>query len=391
MKINNTIYLDHHSTTPTDPVVLEAMDRFARESFGNPHSAEHVMGWAAHKAVEDAQRAVGALIGADVDEIIFTSGATEANNLALFGVACGKLKSAKRSRILISSIEHKCVINSARAIAARYGYIVDVVDVDCSGYISVESLERSMSDDVLLFSCILVNNEIGSIQDMSGIKRMCDKYGVLLHCDAAQAPVTMDLSRYADIVDMLSLSSHKMYGPMGIGALYIRRDLQPLIEPLVYGGGQQNNIRSGTLPLPLCVGMGKASNICHSEYIQNGFQVMQKLRNKFVTLLMASNWDIRLNGPALAERHVGNANMCFEGFQAQDIIAALQPKLAASSGSACTSGLPAPSHVLRAIGLSPASANASIRFSIGRYTVANEIEEAASLVLATLREISERE
>lgn len=384
MKNHNTLYFDYQASAPIDPSVLRAMEPFWRESFGNPHSAEHAAGWAANKAVEKARTSVGNFIGADADEIVFTSGATEANNLAVSGLARGLGSRSKRRRILVSAIEHNCVLSATRALAKHHDFNVEIVPVDQFGHIKQGELANSISDDVLFCSFILANNEIGTIQKISGISKICIEAGALLHCDAAQAPVAMDLSNIATEVDLLSLSGHKMYGPMGIGALYIRRDLQSGIEPIIYGGGQQANLRSGTLPLPLCVGMGEAANLCCSEDAASQRMRVRKLRDYFVECMLRTRWKIYLNGPELNDRHPGNANIQFQGFQAQDILSVLQPNLAASSGSACTSGTPEPSHVLRALGLTAEQADASVRFSIGRYTTESEIEKAVDLVTSAL-------
>ena len=384
----DTLYFDHQATTPIDRRVLQKMEPFWSNSFGNPHSAEHAVGWAANKAVEDAKSSLGKLIGADPDEIVFTSGATEANNVALLGIARGLNSGSNRRRILVSAIEHKCVLAAALALQEHYGFKVDTVPVDQDGRIKQGELKQMISSDVLFCSFILVNNEIGTIQDISEISQICRAFGALLHCDGAQAPTAVDLSEIADQVDLLSLSGHKMYGPMGIGALYIRRDLQPCIEPTIYGGGQQGNLRSGTLPLPLCVGMGEAAKLCSDDETANERDRVRNLRDRFINNLMQSGRKIHLNGPPLNERHPVNANLRFEGFNAQDILGALQPKIAASSGSACTTGIPEPSHVLRAIGLTPAAADASIRFSIGRYTKETDVQIAVELITKALERLS---
>ena len=389
MRIHDILYFDHQATTPLDPRVLRKMGPFWNESFGNPHSTEHVVGWAADKAITDAKTSVATLIGADADEIIFTSGATEANNLALLGIGRRPGAGSKRRRILVSAIEHKCVLAAAHALQRHDGFEIDTVPVDQTGKIKHDEFEGLVSSDVLLCSVILVNNEIGTVQDISEISQICRASGILLHCDAAQAPAAMDLSGVAVQVDLLSLSAHKMYGPMGIGALYIRRDLQPNIEPVIYGGGQQGNLRSGTLPLPLCVGMSEAAKLCGGEEGENERAQVRRLRDCFVERLGQTRWNIQLNGPDVDDRHPGNANLRFEGFDAQEILGTLQPKLTASSGSACTSGTPEPSHVLRAIGLTGDEADASIRFSIGHQTTEDDIDDAVELIVAALKRLDQ--
>ena len=259
MNQSNTIYADYQATTPLDPQVLERMLPFWKDSFGNPHSSDHIVGWNAAEAVRQSQTSVASLIGADQDEIIFTSGATEANNLALLGIARNALPS--RQRILVSAIEHKCVLASARALQDREGFTVEVIPVDEYGFVDVDALKEMLDESVLLASVMAVNNEIGTIQDVSAIAATLAEWGILFHCDAAQAPCAMDLSRIAEHADLLSLSAHKFYGPQGIGALFVRRYLQSDLEPVIYGGGQQQGLRSGTLPVALCAGMAAAAEL----------------------------------------------------------------------------------------------------------------------------------
>ena len=380
MKIGETLYLDHQATTPLDSRVLAEMNPYLVESFGNPHSADHSFGWKANRAVEVSAARVANLIGADPDEIIFTSGATEANNLALLGLA-RRASGGKRQRILIGAIEHKCVVAVGRVLERQLGFVVQTLRVDQCGRIDLDELEAQMGDDVLAVSLMAVNNEIGTIQDISYISEIIAPYGVLLHSDAAQAPCAIDLSTFADNVDLLSLSAHKMYGPMGVGALYIRRALHDRIEPMIYGGGQQNNLRSGTMPTQLCVGMGAAADLINNKHSQAERAALARRSDMFVERLANSSWPIRLNGPAAGpNRHPGNANLLFEGFSAHDILGALQPRLAASTGSACTTGIPEPSHVLRAIGLSDLEAESSIRFSLGRNTTDTDVAEAVCMI-----------
>ena len=387
MKIGNTIYLDHQATTPVDKRVREAMESYYTEAFGNPHSTDHAIGWQAAKAVEDSAGKVAKMLGADPDEIIFTSGATEANNLALLGLVLGT-SDTKRKRILISAVEHKSVLATARVLQERLGFSVETIPVDSNGVVSLSAFEAAIDDSVLLASIMLVNNEIGSIQPIEQIYGMCEKHGVLLHCDAAQAPGAVSLSSINEFTDLLSISAHKIYGPKGIGALFAQRHLHQQIEPIIHGGGQQGHLRSGTLPTALCVGFGIAADIVmeieqKASPNQDGELIakdIRTLRDEFANSLMNLNRRIKLNGPPLNERHPGNANMCFEGFVAQDILALLQPKLAASTGSACTTGIPEPSHVLNAIGLSDEDANASIRFSLGRNTTREDTTEAVRLI-----------
>lgn len=386
MRKDKCIYADYQATTPIDSRVLAAMEPHWREAFGNPHSTDHVVGWKAEKATRKAASLVATLIGADTDEIIFTSGATEANNLALFGLA--RHTSHKRRRILVSAIEHKCVLAAARALEGRETFIVELVPVDSEGRVDLGALEEMLDNNVLLVSIMAVNNEIGVIQDMPAIASLLSPYGILLHTDAAQAPCAMDLDDLAYHADLISLSGHKMYGPQGIGALYIRRDLHDGIEPLIHGGGQQGGVRSGTLPLPLCVGMGAAASLCASKRASVEREEIARLRDSFVTHLRDGDTQVALNGPPNEYRHPGNANACFVGHNAHDILGVLQPHLAASTGAACTSGNPEPSHVLSAIGLSIDESEASIRFSFGRFSTEDEIEQAATLVLEAIASLT---
>ena len=383
----NTIYADYQATTPVDPRVVERMAPYWQESFGNPHSSDHILGWQAAKAVDQSKTTVAGLIGADPDEIIFTSGATEANNLALFGLA--RRAPPGQRRILVGATEHKCVLAAARALEARENFTVEQIPVDREGFIDLDALADRLGETTLVVSIMLVNNEVGTIQDIPRIAEIVNGRGVLLHCDAAQGACALDMSRLADHADLISLSGHKIYGPQGIGALYIRRDLQTRVEPIIYGGGQQSDLRSGTVPVPLCVGMAAAAEILQKDEGVDERKRVAGQRDAFVERLQASAYPISINGPTGDRRHPGNANLRFEGFVAQDLLSSLQPHLAASTGSACTSGIPEPSHVLRALGLTPAQSDASIRFSFGRFTTDAEIEEAAYLVIKCLERSGE--
>ena len=375
----NTIYADYQATTPADPRVLERMAPLWREEFGNPHSSDHVMGWRAAEYVHESAASVAALIGADADEVVFTSGATEANNLALLGLA--RRAPARRRRILVSAIEHKCVLAAARALEEREGFIVETIPVDGEGFVRLDVLETMLDETVLVASVMAVNNEVGTIQDVAAIAQLLRPYGIVFHCDAAQAPCAMDIGDLASHADLVSLSGHKIYGPKGIGALYIQRDVHDRVEPLLYGGGQQGGLRSGTVPVPLCVGMATAADILRREEGELERQRVGILRDSFVRSLQEGPFPVALNGPSGDGRHPGNANVRFAGFSAQDILGSLQPHIAASTGAACTSGIQEPSHVLRALGLNQAEAGASIRFSFGRFTTRDEAEAAGRLVL----------
>lgn len=362
-----------------DARVFAAMKPYFGEAFGNPHSLDYSIGWKASRAVEGAAAHVAGLIGADADEIVFTSGATEANNLALLGLG-RRASGGKRRRILVSAVEHKCVLALGRALREQLGFRVESVPVDEAGVVDTAALGEALADDVLFVSIMAVNNEIGTIQDIEGLSEIIRTSGAFFHCDAAQAPCAVDLQQASQFVDLLSLSGHKMYGPQGIGALFIRRDLQDRIEPIVYGGGQQRNLRSGTVPVALCVGMGVAATLINTPIAVEERATIRRRRDLFVSKLTNLPWPVHLNGPDSVQRHPGNANMRFEGFDAHDLLGSLQPRLAASTGSACTSGTREPSHVLRAIGLSSDEAESSIRFSIGRNTTDADLEEAVALI-----------
>jgi cysteine desulfurase len=383
-----TIYLDHQATSPVDERILQKMLPFFGDRFGNPHAADHAVGWESSRAVTDSAAQIAALIGAETDEIIFTSGATEANNLALLGLA-GRSADTRRNRILVSAIEHKSVLAAADFLRQRSGYGIELLPVDVEGRVSLRCLEDALDETVLAVSIMAVNNEIGTIQDICELARIAHGAGAFFHSDAAQAPMAMPMEALARETDLISLSAHKMGGPPGIGVLYVRRELQERVEPLIHGGGQQNGLRSGTVPLPLCVGMGAAAEWLMTDQAREARAALHHRRDQFVERLRKLPWGITVNGPSSEKRHPGNANVCFHGFAAHDILTVMQPSLAASTGSACTSGIPAPSHVLRAIGMSGDDADASIRFSLGFSTRNDDVEDAVALISAALERLAE--
>ena len=385
MRINDIVYLDYQASTPVDPEVMAAMEPFFRVDVGNPHSVDHAAGWAAQRAIDTASAVIAKLIGADADEIVFTSGATEANNLAMLGFAARA--PINRRRLLVSAIEHKCVLAAGRAAASRYGLTLETIPVSTDGVVDLDAFAALIDDDVLCVAVMAVNNEIGTIQPLNQIGRLCAENGVIFHCDAAQAPLAMRLDVHELNIGSLSLSAHKVYGPKGIGVAFLRRDLQNQIEPLIYGGGQQRNLRSGTLPTPLCVGFGAAVSLLQENDWKAESERIRTMRDQLEEKLCALGTFVKVNAAGVA-RHPGNLNIRFEGYDAEDILAAVQPNLAASTGSACTSGIPEPSHVLRAIALSAAQADASIRFSLGRFTVEDDIEIATRLVRDALSQIA---
>ena len=382
MSDSQTIYADYQATTPVDPRVLAAMEPYWRESFGNPHSNDHIMGWNAERAVTDAADSVASLIGADASEVVFTSGATEANNLALLGLA--RRAPHSRRRILVSAIEHKSVLAAAGALEEREGFLVELIPVDHDGFVRLDVLEQMLNEDVLLVSVMAVNNEIGTVQSVSDIAELARAHGAVLHCDAAQAPCGTDVCDLADSADLLSLSGHKMYGPKGIGALYVRHGLVDALEPMIYGGEQQGGLRSGTVPVPLCVGMGIAAELLIGQAGVEERQRIAQMRDAFLSQLQNCVPKAILNGPSTTARHPGNANVQFPGTNAQDLLASVQPMLAASTGSACTSGISEPSHVLRLTGLTPEEAESSVRFSFGRFSTNADVSATTTVLGNTL-------
>ena len=373
---NSRIYLDYQASTPLDARVLDKMLPYMTTEFGNPHSSEHAYGWEANNAVELAKTSVAGYINALEDEIIFTSGATEANNLAIIGIGYTGLDKSKKRTILISEIEHKCVLGASRFLE-RFGYNVKKIHVDSNGIVDFESLDSLISDDVLLVSVMATNNEIGVNQPLKTIGKLCKEKGIIFHVDAAQGAYS-NIDVVDNHIDMMSLSAHKVYGPKGIGALYINQESKFKPTPIIYGGGKQQGYRSGTLPTFLVVGMGEA------------FKLMKDLRSEeivYITNLRNALWqnikksipDAKLNG-TMDNRHPGNLNIRIPDRDARGMILSLQPNLAFSTGSACTSGIQEPSHVLKAIGLSTEEAEQSFRITIGRFTTSDDVETATKLI-----------
>jgi cysteine desulfurase len=381
------IYLDNQSTTPLDPRVLEAMLPYFTEHFGNPHSESHIYGKNAAAAIEAARAELAQLINADPREIVFTSGATEANNLALKGAAhfarvhppAGPNGAkAPRDQIIALTTEHKCVLESAAALA-REGFAVSYLPVEPSGLVSLDRLAAALTDRTLLVSVMAAHNEIGVIQPLAEIGALCRAQGVLFHSDAAQAAGKIALDVEAMKIDLMSISGHKMYGPKGVGALYVRRRPRVRLVPLIDGGGQERGLRSGTLPTPLCVGLGRAASLAAAEMGEEAAR-LRTLRDRLQANLMRRVGGLKINGDT-AHRLPGNLNLSFPGLSAPDLIEAC-PSIAMSTGSACTSATVEPSYVLRALGLSEALANASIRLGLGRFTTAAEVDFAVDALAA---------
>ncbi|MBM61410.1 MAG: IscS subfamily cysteine desulfurase [Acidobacteria bacterium] len=366
------IYLDYQATTPLDPEARAAMLPFLEERFGNPHS-EHVFGWEAAEPVDNARRAVAELIGASPGEIILTGGATEANNLSLIGAA----RRTERRHFLVSAIEHKSVLAPAAALAEQ-GFEVETIPVMSDGVIDLECLARLIRPDTALVSVMAANNEIGTLQPLAEVSGLCADRGVLFHTDAAQLAGKQPIDVAALGIDLLSLSAHKIYGPKGIGALYIASNARSQIAPIFYGGGQQDGMRAGTLAPMLCAGLAAAAEKALTQQAVDEAHA-KALKTRLLNRLREGLLDIQVNG---SEGHSlsGCLNICIPGIDAHGLLMMLQAELAASVGSACNAGLIEPSYVLAAIGLSADEARASLRLGFGRFTSFDEIDQAAALI-----------
>lgn len=379
-----TIYLDYQASTPTDHRVLEKMRPYFSEHYANPHSADHVLGWAASRSVEESLANLASFLNVDSDEIVITSGATESNNHAILGCSAAA-QGTRRNRIIVSSVEHKCVLESAMAARQIFGVDVVFAPVDQLGRVNLDWLEDNVDDSVILVSVIGVNNEIGTVQDFASISTIVRKVGAMFHSDCAQAPLAIDLSETTKFLDLASFSGHKMYGPKGIGALYIAREALSRVKPLIYGGGQQNNLRSGTVPTPLAVGIGEAARLLTDGEGRMERQRLSALRDQFMNCLTNTGITVHLITPVRSiPVHPGNANIRFVGTNAHELLQRLQPRVAASTGSACASGEIGVSHVLRALGMSENEAEECIRFSFGRPTDTASLEEAAIVLGETV-------
>lgn len=375
MLIGHSIYLDYQATTPVDPQVREAMAIYSEDLFANPHSA-HFLGRQSANAAEMARTKVESVIGASAEEVIFTSGATEANNQAIATVLFAN--TTQRKTILISAIEHKCIKNAAYFFAHKLGYQVTEIPVDSNGFIDLDSYKSLLNDDVLLVSIMAVNNEIGVFQAIQKLAELAHQAGAIFHCDAAQAPEAIDLDVKDLNVDMLSLSAHKVYGPKGIGALYITNKLQSSLPPFIHGGGQQFGLRSGTLPTGLAVGFATALEFSKQRAEHNRAWLLS-LKQRFIDGLNDKAIDFKING-GTENTHPGCLNIEFINVNATNLLAAMQPEICASTGSACNSEFPQASHVLTAIGLSEKQATSSLRFSVGRYSEPLHIDRAIEII-----------
>jgi cysteine desulfurase len=372
------IYMDCHATTPVDPRVLEAMLPYFREAFGNASSREHAYGWRAAEAVKKAREQTAALIGASPEEIVFTSGATESDNFCLKGVFDAYRN--KGDHIVTQATEHKAVLEVCRRLE-RADARVTVLPVDAEGFASPNAVRAAVTDPTILVSIMAANNEIGTIQPIAEIGAMCKERGVLFHVDAAQAAGKIPLDVNAIGVDMMCISAHKMYGPKGAGAVYVRRrDPRARPAPLLDGGGHERGLRSGTLNVPGIVGLGAACEICREEMSRNAAAV-SALRNRLCDGITASVSGVRLNGPKDdAKRLPGNLHLSFDGAASEALLAEL-PLVAVSSGAACMSAEPEPSHVMRAIGAPDAVTRSSLRFGLGKFNTAEEVDSVIEAVV----------
>lgn len=374
------IYLDNHATTCVDPRVVEAMLPYFTTIYGNAASGSHRFGWEAAEAVDRGREQVAALVGADPREIVFTSGATESNNLALKG-ALPLLAGRKGNHVVTAASEHKSVLDPLKRLA-REGWTLTIVAPDETGLVAAESIEAALTEQTVLVSVMAANNEVGTLNPIGTIGRLCHERGILFHTDATQAVGKVPLDVREDAIDLLSLSAHKFHGPKGIGALYVRRrDPQVRLSPLFDGGGHERGFRSGTVAVPLVVGLGTAAALAAAERPEESARI-RELRDRLHAGIAARVPAIRLNGHPV-RRLPGNLNLSFADVDGEALMMAMRD-VAVSSGSACTSADPEPSHVLRAMGLDEALARASLRFGLGRFTTPEEIDVAIEAVAAAV-------
>jgi cysteine desulfurase len=376
----STIYLDYQATTPLDKRVFEAMLPYMTENYGNPHSSEHSLGWAAEQAIEQAKSQIATYINSLEDEIIITSGATESNNLAIIGLGYAALEKSNRRTILVSAIEHKCVLG-ASFFLKRFGFKIEKIPVKNDGIIDIDHFKTMLSDDVFLVSVMSTNNEIGVNEPIIEIGRLCKTNGIIFHVDASQGAYT-NMDVIENNIDLMSISAHKIYGPKGIGGLFLSQYSKIKPMPIIYGGGQQNGYRSGTLPVFLVVGFGEACSIMNTIKKEETKELVYQSERLYNGLQKACP-HIKLNGNQI-HRHPGNLNILLPVLESKQLITLLQPKIAFSTGSACTSSNIEPSHVLRAIGLTSEEADRSFRLSVGRFTNTNEVDIAISLICEIL-------
>jgi len=374
------IYLDNHATTPLDPEVLEAMLPWLTDKFGNAASKDHSYGWEAESIVKISRKKIAEFIGTQPNEIIFTSGATEAINLAHFGISESYSKRGKH--IVTSAVEHNAVLDSLRALEKK-GFELTILPVDNLGRISPDSVLKAIRKDTILVSIMTANNEIGNIYDINTIGKICKDHDVFFHTDATQAIGKIPFN--VENVDLASFSAHKIYGPKGIGALYIKsKNPKIKLNPLFYGGGHESGLRSGTLNVPGIAGFGKAVEIASNKFESESIR-LSSYRSKMLKTFTDEPGGIRLNGDP--DNHLpNNLNLCFEGIRSENFIMNLKT-IAVSTGSACTSASLKPSHVLKALGLSDELAKSSIRFGLGRFNTEKEIDYVIKEVIKTIKEL----
>jgi cysteine desulfurase len=369
------IYLDYHASTPVDAAVIDAMLPWWQHRTGNPHSEEHSFGWRARAGIELAKTQIASLIRVDAEDIIFTSGATEANNLALLGLM--RFPPRRRNKLLVSAIEHASVLGPAFELR-KEGIEYGVIPVAPDGTLNRDAFLTMLDDDVLLVSVGAVNGEVGTIQDISWIADQCHERGALLHTDGAQALTAIPSLLGESGADLVSISAHKAYGPQGVGALYIAPGITNRMVQLTFGGGQQSGLRPGTLPTALCVGFGAACDLLSAQGAVEREEVA-RMRDAFITNTLRTMPEATINGPRI-NRHPGNISLQLLGVDAREIIQRVQPAIALSTGSACHSGSNEPSGVLRAIGLTTDQAFASLRLGIGRFTTVAQLDAAIELL-----------
>ncbi|HTQ74435.1 MAG TPA: IscS subfamily cysteine desulfurase [Burkholderiales bacterium] len=376
------IYLDYSATTPVDPRVAQKMIPFLTEHFGNPASRSHAFGWEAEEAVEEARGHVAALLNADPKEIIWTSGATEGNNLAIKGAA--NFYKTKGKHIITQKTEHKATLDTVRELE-RQGFEATYLDPEPNGIVDVEKLKAAIRPDTILVSIMMVNNEIGVIQPVAEIGEICRAKGIVFHCDAVQAAGKIDIDLAKLKIDLLTVTAHKVYGPKGIGALYVRRKPRVRIEAQIHGGGHERGFRSGTLATHQIVGMGEAFRLAKLEMAAEGERI-RSLRDRLLNGFKDME-EVYVNGD-MQRRIPGNLNISFNFVEGESLIMAIKD-IAVSSGSACTSASLEPSYVLRALGRSDELAHSSIRFTIGRFTTEEEIDYAVKLLRAKIGKLRE--
>ncbi|HRK96160.1 MAG TPA: IscS subfamily cysteine desulfurase [Rhodospirillales bacterium] len=375
------VYLDYQATTPCDRRVVEAMLPYFTERFGNPHSRNHDYGWAAEEAVEIGRAQIAHIIGANEKEIIFTSGATESNNLAIKGVA--RFNKDRKNHIITCVTEHKCVLDSCRHLELD-GFHVTYLPVQANGLIDLDQLRDAITDKTVLVSIMAVNNEIGVIQPLKAIGEICRERKVYFHTDAAQAVGKIPLDVEEMKIDLMSISGHKIYGPKGIGALYVRRRPRVRLEAMISGGGQERGMRSGTLPTPLCAGLGEACRIAEAEMGAEA-ERLHALSDRFYDAIMAELPEVYLNGDR-EQRIPGNLNLSFAYVEGEGLMMGIKD-LAVSSGSACTSASLEPSYVLRALGVDEELAHTSLRIGIGRFTTEEEVDFAVDRIVGEVKRL----